>query len=126
MLNADFYQEFTDRNIGLLTKQQQDKLRDSCVAIFGLGGLGGVVAEVICRSGVGKIKMSDHGDFEASNITMQFYECKLFKVQCTFRNKASLTETYNFLVDTYVKERLPGLKERLLTSSLIRIQKKGL
>lgn len=39
--------------------------------------------------------------YEASNITMQFYEGKLFKVQWTFRNKATLTETYNYLVDTY-------------------------
>ncbi len=40
-------------------------------------------------------------NYEASHITMQFYEGKLFKVQWTFRNKELLTETYNFLVDTY-------------------------
>lgn len=40
-------------------------------------------------------------NFEASNITMQFYEGNLFKVQWTFRNRETLTETYNYLVDTY-------------------------
>lgn len=40
-------------------------------------------------------------DYEAAHITMQFYEGKLFKVQWTFRNKETLTETYNYLLDTY-------------------------
>jgi hypothetical protein len=41
------------------------------------------------------------GNYEAAYITMQFYEGKLFKVQWTFRNKVTLMETYNYLVDTY-------------------------
>ncbi len=41
------------------------------------------------------------GKYEASNITMQFYEGTLFKVQWTFRNKALLIETYNYLLDRY-------------------------
>lgn len=41
------------------------------------------------------------GKYEAANITMQFYEGKLFKVQWTFRNKLALVETYNYLLDTY-------------------------
>lgn len=41
------------------------------------------------------------GNFEASNITLQFYEGKLYKVQWTFRNRQALMETYNYLLDTY-------------------------
>jgi len=41
------------------------------------------------------------GDFNASNITMQFFEGKLYKVQWTFRNKEALDATYNYLVNTY-------------------------
>ena len=40
-------------------------------------------------------------NYEAAHITMQFYEGKLFKVQWTFRNKETLTETYNYLLDYY-------------------------
>lgn len=40
-------------------------------------------------------------NYEASHITMQFYQGELFKVQWTFRNRESLTETYNYLVDSY-------------------------
>ena len=41
------------------------------------------------------------GNYEAAHITMQFYQGKLFKVQWTFRNRETLTETYNYLLDTY-------------------------
>jgi len=41
------------------------------------------------------------GNFEAANITFQFYEDKLFKVQWTFRNRQDLMDTYNYLLDTY-------------------------
>ncbi len=41
------------------------------------------------------------GNFEVANITFQFYEDKLFKVQWTFRNRQALIDTYNYLLDTY-------------------------
>jgi len=43
----------------------------------------------------------EFGNYEATNITMQFYEGKLFKAQWTFRNSEDLMNTYNYLVDTY-------------------------
>ncbi len=39
--------------------------------------------------------------YEATNITLQFYEGELFKVQWTFRNRETLSAIYNYLVDTY-------------------------
>lgn len=41
------------------------------------------------------------GNYEAANITLQFYEDKLFKIQWTFRNRQALIDTYNYLLDTY-------------------------
>ncbi len=41
------------------------------------------------------------GNFEAANITFQFYEGELFKVQWTFRNRQALMETYNYMLDMY-------------------------
>ena len=52
------------------------------------------------------------GNFEASNITLQFYEGKLFKVQWTFRNRQALMETYNYLLDTYA-DKLGSSKEEV-------------
>ena len=37
----------------LLGKEAMDKLKDSRVAVFGIGGVGGYVCEALVRSGVG-------------------------------------------------------------------------
>ena len=48
-----------------------DNLKSKHVAIFGLGGVGGYVAEALVRSGVGKITVVDGDVVEASNINRQ-------------------------------------------------------
>lgn len=50
------------------------------------------------------------GDFEAANITMQFFNGKLFKTQWTFRNRNELTKIYDYLVDYYA-DKLGAGKE---------------
>ena len=67
------YRELTDRNIGIITEQQQEILRNSTVAIFGTGGLGGVAAELLCRCGIGRLKIADPERFEASNLNRQIF-----------------------------------------------------
>ena len=47
------------------------KLKNASVAVFGLGGVGGVVTEVLARSGVGKLTLIDCDTFEESNINRQ-------------------------------------------------------
>jgi len=71
--STDYYQEMTNRNIGLVTHEEQAKLKNSCVAVFGAGGLGGVVSEVLCRSGVGHLKIIEYGEFEPTNLNRQVY-----------------------------------------------------
>ncbi len=43
---SDYYKNIVNRNIGLLNEKQQDKLKGSCVAVCGVGGLGGVISEI--------------------------------------------------------------------------------
>ncbi len=66
------YDELFQRNIGVFTQEQQDKIRNLKVAIAGAGGLGGPVAYNIARLGVGSIKIADPDKFEVSNINRQF------------------------------------------------------
>ena len=47
------------------------KLSKSHVMIFGLGGVGGYAAEVVARSGIGKITLVDFDVVNASNINRQ-------------------------------------------------------
>lgn len=63
----------SNRNIGLLSEEQQEKLRNTCVAVCGLGGIGGPVAEMLCRLGIGKFRLLDNGTYELSNLNRQIY-----------------------------------------------------
>ncbi|MFO7659086.1 MAG: ThiF family adenylyltransferase [Bacteroidales bacterium] len=67
------YNQIFNRNIGLITPDNQEKLKNSKVAVFGVGGLGGVIAEVLVRSGVGSIVLTDRDKYEASNLNRQVF-----------------------------------------------------
>ena len=59
------------RNIGMFTVEQQIILKDSSVAIAGLGGVGGITAERLARLGIGTMHVSDPDHFEPSNSNRQ-------------------------------------------------------
>lgn len=60
-----------ERNLGTLGFDGQLKLLGSRVAVIGCGGLGGVVIEVLARSGVGEMVLSDGDVFSDSNLNRQ-------------------------------------------------------
>ena len=68
----NLYQAIFCRNIGFFTESEQDKLRRSTIAIAGMGGVGGLLAERLIRLGVGQLKITDLGTFEESNLNRQF------------------------------------------------------
>ncbi len=68
----NLYRAIFSRNIGLFTESEQDMLRRSTIAIAGVGGVGGLAAERLIRLGVGRLKITDPGDLEESNLNRQF------------------------------------------------------
>ena len=48
-----------------------DKLRNSCVAVFGVGGVGGYAVEALARGGVGTIRVIDNDDVALTNLNRQ-------------------------------------------------------
>ena len=48
---------FYSRNIGLITEEEQKRICKGSVLVAGVGGMGGVAAEVLVRMGIGKIKI---------------------------------------------------------------------
>jgi tRNA threonylcarbamoyladenosine dehydratase len=66
------YNEIFSRNIGILSESEQDILQNSTIAISGVGGIGGLLAERLVRLGVGRLKITDPGTFEKSNLNRQF------------------------------------------------------
>lgn len=55
----------------LLGKNAMEKLKNSRVAVFGVGGVGGYVVEALARSGVGAIDLIDNDTVSVSNINRQ-------------------------------------------------------
>lgn len=55
----------------LIGAENLHKLRQSTVAVFGLGGVGGYAAEAIARSGVGRMIIADYDRVAPSNINRQ-------------------------------------------------------
>ncbi len=68
----NFYSARTDRNIGWITPEEQELIRDSKIGIAGCGGMGGGLAEIFVRLGVGKLNIADTEVFDISNINRQF------------------------------------------------------
>ena len=66
------YDEITQRNIGLLTPEEQARLRSLVVAVAGCGGVGAPAAHFLARLGVGELRLADPEEFEPSNINRQF------------------------------------------------------
>ncbi|WP_425100479.1 HesA/MoeB/ThiF family protein [Tropicibacter sp. S64] len=81
------YMEFTTRNIGFVTRAQQDKLRNAHVFVCGTGGMGGSAILALARAGIGRMTLCDIDDFEVSNLNRQVF-CWLDTVG---RHKAEAT-----------------------------------
>ena len=55
----------------LIGQEALDKLSQAHIAIFGIGGVGGYVAEALARVGIGKIDLVDNDDINLTNINRQ-------------------------------------------------------
>jgi len=61
------------RNYPLITREEQIKLENTRVAIAGVGGIGGWVADTLVRMGIGHINLSDLDNYEVHNLNRQAY-----------------------------------------------------
>ena len=55
----------------LLGPEAMEKLQQSRVAVFGIGGVGGYVVEALARAGVGALDLVDHDRIALSNLNRQ-------------------------------------------------------
>ncbi len=66
------YSEAFSRNIGLLSTDEQAKLREFTIAIPGMGGVGGAHLISLVRQGFEKFKVADLDVFELKNFNRQY------------------------------------------------------
>ncbi|MEM9798641.1 MAG: ThiF family adenylyltransferase [Pseudomonadota bacterium] len=67
------YAEFTNRNIGFVTEDEQARLRAATVFVCGTGGMGGACVFALARLGVGGLILADIDTFETSNMNRQAF-----------------------------------------------------
>ncbi len=87
------YRKLVSRNLGYLNMVDQQRIKDATVAVLGVGGLGGVVAEVLVRSGLGHIKILDYDKFDSTNRNRQIFSYR------STQGKNKVSATKKFLLD---------------------------
>ena len=55
----------------LLGEEAMEKLKNSHVAVFGIGGVGSWCAEALCRAGIGELTLIDRDTVSESNRNRQ-------------------------------------------------------
>jgi len=70
-LEADIFPECYERNFPCLSASEQLRLYQSAILIAGLGGLGGALAVLLARVGVGRFLLTDGDVFTLSNLNRQ-------------------------------------------------------
>lgn len=70
--SRDFsYEQAFSRNIGWVTEWEQSALRGKCVAIAGMGGVGGIHLLTLARLGIGRFRIADFDTFDIVNFNRQ-------------------------------------------------------
>jgi len=83
------HDNWLERTELLIGKKRLEELKSSHVLIVGLGGVGAYAAEMLCRSGIGKLTIVDADTVHSSNINRQ-----LPALHSTIgQSKAALLET---------------------------------
>jgi len=65
------YNTAFSRNLGFVSEQEQQALRNKRVAIAGMGGVGGSHLLTLSRLGIGKFNIADFDTFELANFNRQ-------------------------------------------------------
>jgi molybdopterin/thiamine biosynthesis adenylyltransferase len=76
-----------ERNLGLISLPEQEKLANSLVVIAGCGGVGGLHAHTCARLGIGRFRLADADTFSTPNINRQIGAT----VHTIGKNKAQVT-----------------------------------
>ncbi len=88
----------------LVGQEAMDKLKNAKIAIFGVGGVGGYVAEALARSGVGSLVLIDNDTVSKSNINRQIialhstigrYKTEVMKERISDINPNACVEIHN-------------------------------
>ena len=72
-LRSRIIPERYSRNLASFSPEDQASLLESSVTVVGAGGLGGWLAEILARSGVGMLRLIDGDTFDGTNLNRQLF-----------------------------------------------------
>ncbi|MCX7697648.1 MAG: tRNA threonylcarbamoyladenosine dehydratase [Bacteroidales bacterium] len=70
-MQKELWEDWCERTFLLLGRESVEKLHDVHVLVAGLGGVGGMVVESLCRAGIGHFTLVDADVIHSSNINRQ-------------------------------------------------------
>jgi molybdopterin/thiamine biosynthesis adenylyltransferase len=65
------YNEGVERNIGIVSISEQEKIKNTTVGVVGVGGCGGLTSILLAKMGFGRIIIYDNDKYEVSNLNRQ-------------------------------------------------------
>jgi hypothetical protein len=117
------YSIHVSRNIGHVTLEEQEMIRKTPIGVFGVGGLGGLLSELLVRAGCESLVICDRDIFDLSNLNRQIcvkkhmgmrkidvVEEKLGKI-----NECVQVEKYEAVNENTIKKLLKKVKVVALT-----------
>ena len=104
----------------LYGKEAMNKLQNSHVASFGLGGVGGYVGEALVRSGIGSFNLIDDDKICLTNLNRQIIATRktIGKYKVDVMKERILEINPNAEVETYKHFYLPNSEETILDNSI--------
>ena len=95
-LHDDFYTQFVARNRGLISDDDQRRLRASSILVAGCGSVGGAVIEPLIRLGSERLVLAEPDVYDLHNINRQSV-----RLQDIGRNKAEVFQERMYDINPY-------------------------
>lgn len=119
IINGGIYlnEEFSRMQL-LIGEEAVEKLKQSKIVVFGVGGVGGFVVEALARCAVGKLVLVDNDTVNISNINRQLValHSTVGKFKVDVMREHILDINPKIEVDTYKEFYLPGKLEFLFSN----------
>ncbi len=107
------------KNRQSISFKEQIALAEAVVAIAGAGGLGGHVAHLLARTGIGTLYIFDHDIFDESNLNRQLFATN----QTIQKSKADITrEVINLInpaVEVHAISKAVSTEKKLLKKAIV-------
>ena len=108
------------RTEALIGKENQDKLKNAKIAVYGIGGVGSYTVEVLARAGVGHLILIDYDTYDITNINRQIgaLHSTIGKYKVDVMKERILDINPEAIVEAYKPDEIEDGELSLINSSL--------